>query len=51
MHLYPSLSSGGILIIDDYGYFQGARAATDQYIAENKLKFFLAGSTPASASR
>jgi hypothetical protein len=40
-HLYPSLSSGGILIIDDYGYYQGARAATDQYIAENKLKFFL----------
>ena len=40
-HLYPTLSSGGILILDDYGYFQGARAATDQYIAENKLKIFL----------
>ena len=41
VHLYPTLSSGGILILDDYGYFQGARAATDQYIAENKLKIFL----------
>jgi O-methyltransferase len=25
-HLYPTLSSGGILILDDYGHFQGARA-------------------------
>lgn len=41
VHLYPKLSSGGILIIDDYGYYQGSRAATDQYIIENKLKVFL----------
>jgi len=41
VHLYPTLSSGGILIIDDYGHYQGARVATDQYIAENKLKIFL----------
>jgi hypothetical protein len=41
VHLYPTLASGGILIIDDYGYFQGARAATDQYIQENSLRIFL----------
>jgi hypothetical protein len=41
VHLYPTLASGGILIIDDYGYFQGARAATDQYIQENSLRVFL----------
>jgi O-methyltransferase len=41
VHLYPRLSSGGILIIDDYGTFQGSRKATDQYIAENNLKVFL----------
>jgi O-methyltransferase len=41
VYLYPVLSSGGILIIDDYGYFQGARAATDQYIAQHDLKVFL----------
>lgn len=41
VHLYPRLASGGILIIDDYGYFQGSRAAVDQYIAENNLKLFL----------
>jgi hypothetical protein len=42
VHLYPRLSPGGILIIDDYGAFQGARIATDQYIAEHRLPLFLA---------
>ena len=41
VHLYPLLESGGILIIDDYGIFQGARKATDEYIAEADLKVFL----------
>ena len=31
--LYPRLVSGGILIIDDYGHWQGARKATDEYFA------------------
>jgi O-methyltransferase len=30
-HLYPRLSPGGVLIIDDYGYWRGARKATDEY--------------------
>lgn len=30
-HLYPRLSPGGILIIDDYGYWTGARKAVDEY--------------------
>jgi len=29
--LYPRLVSGGVLIIDDYGDWQGARKATDEY--------------------
>ncbi|OQX28568.1 MAG: hypothetical protein B0D92_08240 [Spirochaeta sp. LUC14_002_19_P3] len=29
--LYPRLSSGGVLIIDDYGHFTGARKAVDEY--------------------
>ena len=41
VHLYPLLEVGGILIIDDYGAFQGARAATDQFIEENRLPLFL----------
>jgi hypothetical protein len=40
-HLYPRLSPGGILIIDDYGAFPGARAATDEYSAEHGLDWFL----------
>jgi O-methyltransferase len=30
-HLYPLLSPGGVLIIDDYGHFAGARQAVDEY--------------------
>jgi O-methyltransferase len=29
--LYPRLVSGGILIVDDYGHWQGARRAVDEY--------------------
>ena len=32
-HLYPRLVPGGVLIVDDYGCFQGARRATDEYLA------------------
>lgn len=31
VHLYPRLSPGGVLIIDDYGHWQGARKAVDEY--------------------
>lgn len=31
--LYPRLADGGILIIDDYGHWQGARRAVDDYFA------------------
>jgi hypothetical protein len=31
-HLYPRLASGGVLIIDDYGHWQGSRQATDEFI-------------------
>jgi hypothetical protein len=33
-HLYPLLNSGGVLIIDDYGHWQGSRQATDNYFSE-----------------
>jgi hypothetical protein len=32
-HLYPRIAPGGVLIIDDYGYWRGARKATDEYFA------------------
>lgn len=33
-HLYPKLSVGGVLILDDYGYWRGARDAVDEYFSE-----------------
>ena len=33
-HLYPKLSSQGILILDDYGHYQGARRAVDEYLSK-----------------
>jgi O-methyltransferase len=32
-HLYPRLAEGGVLIIDDYGHWDGARRAVDEYFA------------------
>ena len=32
-HLYPRLCTGGVLLIDDYGHWQGARRAVDEYFA------------------
>jgi hypothetical protein len=34
-HLFPRLSPGGILIIDDYGHWKGARKAVDEYLADH----------------
>lgn len=40
-HLYPILTEKGVLIIDDYGHWKGARKAVDQYISEHKLALML----------
>ncbi len=39
--LVPRIAPGGILIIDDYGEFDGARRAVDEYIAEHDRHWFL----------
>jgi O-methyltransferase len=31
--LYPRLSRGGVLIVDDYGHYEGARRAVEEYFA------------------
>jgi O-methyltransferase len=41
VHLFPKLVTGGVLIIDDYGHWQGARKAVDQYFAEQKTPILL----------
>jgi hypothetical protein len=30
-HLYPRLSEGGVLIVDDYGHYKGQQQAVDEY--------------------
>ena len=39
--LFPRLSPGGVLIIDDYGHWQGAKKAVNEYFAENNIKIKL----------
>ncbi len=31
VHLFPRLAGGGVLIVDDYGHWDGARRAVDEY--------------------
>lgn len=38
--LYPRLARGGCLIVDDYGHWEGARKAVDEYFAERERPFF-----------
>jgi len=40
-HLFPRLVTGGVLIIDDYGHWQGARRAVDEYLEKNRVKILL----------
>ncbi len=40
-NLFPRLVPGGVLIIDDYGHWAGARQAVDEYVAENDVRILL----------
>lgn len=40
-HLFPLLVKGGVLIIDDYGHWKGARKAVDEYFQEHNIPIFL----------
>jgi O-methyltransferase len=40
-HLFPLLVQGGFLIVDDYGHWQGARKAVDEFLASRSKKYFL----------
>lgn len=39
--LYDRLVPGGVLIIDDYGSFQGAKQAVDEFVAETGARLLL----------
>jgi O-methyltransferase len=40
-HLFPRLAQGGVLIIDDYGHWQGAKKAVDEYIDKPDVRILL----------
>ena len=41
IHLFPRLVRGGIVIIDDYGFWRGAKKAVDEYFEENNILILL----------
>jgi len=40
-HLFDRVSSGGVLIIDDYGHFKGARKAVDEFLERRGISILL----------
>lgn len=40
-HLFPRLARGGVIIVDDYGHWRGARRAVDEYIAQHQIPLLL----------
>jgi O-methyltransferase len=40
-HLYDRVPPGGLILFDDYGYWEGARRAIDEFVAERKLQLLL----------
>ena len=40
-YLYPLVVKGGVVIIDDYGYWKGARKAVDEFIAKSTDRILL----------
>ncbi|HEY6231412.1 MAG TPA: TylF/MycF/NovP-related O-methyltransferase [Pyrinomonadaceae bacterium] len=41
VHLFPRLAPGGVIIIDDYGHWHGARQAVDEYLAQHQVSLLL----------
>jgi len=41
VHLFPRLCAGGVLIIDDYGHWQGSRKAVDEYFDDQSTPILL----------
>jgi hypothetical protein len=37
-HLYPRLAPGGVLLVDDYGHWRGARKAVDEYLEQQAVR-------------
>jgi hypothetical protein len=40
-HLYPLLVPGGVLVLDDYGWWQGCRKAVEEFLADTNFPLLL----------
>lgn len=45
-NLYDKVVSGGLVIIDDYGYYEGCTKAVDEFLEKRNIKSFLSYSRP-----
>ncbi len=41
IHLYPKVTTQGVVIIDDYSHFQGSQEATDKYFSQESQALLL----------
>jgi hypothetical protein len=41
IHGWPRVSPGGVILIDDYGFWRGARQAVDEYLTETGASLLL----------
>lgn len=41
VHLFPLVSSGGVIIVDDYGFWRGSREACDEYFRDQNVRILL----------
>jgi len=41
IHLFPRIPKTGVIIIDDYGHWQGSRRACDEYFVANRIPILL----------
>jgi hypothetical protein len=40
-YLFPLINKNGIMLIDDYGYWKGAKLAVDEYFANQERQYYL----------
>ena len=40
-HLFPRMVNGGVLIVDDYGHWEGCRRAVDEYFQKHGVRILL----------
>ena len=41
VHLFPRISNGGVIIVDDYDHWTGSKKAVDEYISNNNVPLLL----------